>query len=92
MPTHHQAHTHKHLNIKTLYVPRTRCHPPPNKRYPTPFLASTPFLPSAMLRMNLLVYRDLWRWLDEPYTKPPDPPRAAIGIVRLKHLDSSDPN
>ena len=28
----------------------------------------------ALLRMNLLVYRDLWAWLDEPFTSPP--PRA----------------
>src|SRR5215510_310148 len=26
------------------------------------------------LRMNLLVYRDLWEWLDEPFTSPPQPP------------------
>ncbi len=25
----------------------------------------------ALLRMNLLVYRDLWTWLDEPFTSPP---------------------
>jgi hypothetical protein len=25
----------------------------------------------ALLRMNLLVYRDLWTWLDEPFTGPP---------------------
>ena len=28
------------------------------------------------LRMNLLVYRDLWSWLDEPFTSPPKPPPA----------------
>lgn len=26
------------------------------------------------LRMNLLVYRDLWEWLDQPFTSPPQPP------------------
>jgi len=26
------------------------------------------------LRMNLLVYRNLWEWLDEPFTSPPQPP------------------
>ena len=26
------------------------------------------------LRMNLLVYRDLWEWLNEPFTSPPQPP------------------
>jgi hypothetical protein len=25
---------------------------------------------AAMLRMNLLTYRDLWRWLDDPYDTP----------------------
>jgi len=35
---------------------------------------------AAMLRMNLLVYRDLWRWLDEPYTKPPDPPPTQLAL------------
>jgi hypothetical protein len=35
---------------------------------------------AAMLRMNLLVYRDLWRWLDEPYTKPPDPPSPQLEL------------
>ncbi len=25
------------------------------------------------LRMNLLVYRDLWGWLDDPFTAPPPP-------------------
>jgi hypothetical protein len=27
--------------------------------------------PGALLRMNLLVYRDLWAWLDDPFTSPP---------------------
>lgn len=26
---------------------------------------------AALLRMNLFVYRDLWAWLNEPYTPPP---------------------
>ena len=25
----------------------------------------------ALLRMNLFVYRDLWTWLDDPFTPPP---------------------
>src|SRR5438128_12391366 len=35
----------------------------------------------ALLRMNLLVYRDLWSWLDEPFTSPPplaDPVQGAL--------------
>jgi hypothetical protein len=27
----------------------------------------------AMLRFNLFTYRDLWTWLDAPFS-PPDPP------------------
>lgn len=27
----------------------------------------------ALLRMNLFVYRELWAWLDEPFTPPPVP-------------------
>jgi len=26
---------------------------------------------TALLRMNLFVYRDLWTWLETPYTAPP---------------------
>ena len=29
----------------------------------------------ALLRMNLFVYRDLWRWLDKPFTEPPPLPQ-----------------
>ena len=29
------------------------------------------------LRMNLLVYRDLWGWLDDPFTAPPPPPQPS---------------
>ena len=35
----------------------------------------------ALLRMNLLVYRDLWTWLDAPFTAPPplqDPVQGAL--------------
>lgn len=28
----------------------------------------------ALLRWNLFTYRDLWLWIDEPYTTPPEPP------------------
>lgn len=28
---------------------------------------------AAFLRMNLLVYRDLWAWLEQPFTPPPPP-------------------
>jgi IS4 transposase len=30
------------------------------------------------LRMNLLVYRDLWAWLNDPFTAPPGAPPAPV--------------
>lgn len=33
----------------------------------------------ALLRMNLLVYRDLWAWLDDPFTGPPPRPDPVQG-------------
>jgi Domain of unknown function (DUF4372)/Transposase DDE domain len=35
----------------------------------------------ALLRMNLFVYRDLWSWLDEPFTAPPLPPEAVQEVL-----------
>ncbi len=38
----------------------------------------------ALLRMNLFVYRDLWTWLDEPFTPPPllnEPVQAPLGFA-----------
>ncbi|MFP4107410.1 MAG: transposase [Phycisphaerae bacterium] len=36
---------------------------------------------AAMLRMNLLTYRDLWKWLDEPYLYPAsEPPEYALPL------------
>jgi len=29
----------------------------------------------AMLRLNLLTYKNLWEWLNHPYFKPPAPPK-----------------
>lgn len=37
----------------------------------------------ALLRMNLLVYRDLWAWLDEPFTAPPPLPEPVQGALAL---------
>jgi hypothetical protein len=31
----------------------------------------------ALLRMNLFVHRDLWRWIDRPFEPLPDPPEPA---------------
>jgi len=36
---------------------------------------------AAMVRMNLLTYRDLWKWLDEPYVYPAaEPPEYALPL------------
>lgn len=36
---------------------------------------------TALLRMNLFVYRDLWTWLDDPFTAPPLPPEPAQQVL-----------
>jgi Transposase DDE domain len=35
----------------------------------------------ALLRMNLFVYRDLWAWLNEPFTAPPRPLEPAQEVL-----------
>jgi hypothetical protein len=35
----------------------------------------------ALLRMNLFVYRDLWTWLNDPFTGPPRPPEPVQGVL-----------
>ena len=35
----------------------------------------------ALLRMNLFAYRDLWTWLNEPFTGPPRPPEPIQGVL-----------
>lgn len=35
----------------------------------------------ALLRMNLFAYRDLWAWLNEPFTAPPLPPEPVQGVL-----------
>ena len=37
----------------------------------------------ALLRMNLLVYRDLWTWLDEPFVGPPALAEPVQGVLAL---------
>jgi IS4 transposase len=37
----------------------------------------------ALLRMNLFVYRDLWTWLNEPFTAPPLPPEPVQQTLAL---------
>jgi hypothetical protein len=35
----------------------------------------------ALLRMNLFVYRDLWAWLADPFTGPPEPVGPVQGVL-----------
>jgi len=35
----------------------------------------------ALLRMNLFVYRDVWVWLNDPFTPPPLPPEPEQGAL-----------
>ena len=35
----------------------------------------------ALLRMNLFAYRDLWTWLNEPFTAPPPLPQPIQGVL-----------
>ena len=37
----------------------------------------------AMLRMNLLTYKDLWEWLDQPYFKPSESPKVVQECLPL---------
>jgi len=43
---------------------------------------------AAMLRMNLLTYRDLWKWLDEPYGYPASEPLEYALPLFANILDS----
>jgi len=35
----------------------------------------------ALLRMNLFVYRDLWTWVNDPFTGPPQAPEPVQGVL-----------
>lgn len=35
----------------------------------------------ALLRLNLFTYRDLWRWLCNPFETPPESPPVQLGLV-----------
>jgi len=35
----------------------------------------------ALLRMNLFVYRDVWAWINDPFTSPPDLPQPVQGAL-----------
>ena len=43
---------------------------------------------AAMLRMNLLTYRDLWKWLDDPYGYPASEPAEYALPLFANILDS----
>jgi hypothetical protein len=42
----------------------------------------------ALLRMNLFVHRDLWKWVDEPYEPPEPPPTNPTRLRLCADLDS----
>jgi transposase len=42
----------------------------------------------ALLRWNLMTYRDLWLWLDEPFDTPPDNIHFEQPLLPLPDLDS----
>jgi len=39
---------------------------------------------AALLRMNLFVYRDLWAWLNKPFTQPPLPDPDSQGLLNYE--------
>ncbi len=39
-----------------------------------------------MIRLNLFTYRDLWVWLDDPFTPPEIPPDDEPVQLTLAHL------
>jgi hypothetical protein len=43
----------------------------------------------ALLRWNLFTYRDLWAWLDDPFTHPPDEEDAPQLSLVLDSMNSS---
>jgi hypothetical protein len=42
----------------------------------------------ALLRWNLMTYRNLWLWLDEPFDTPPDNANFKQTLLPLPDLDS----
>jgi hypothetical protein len=36
----------------------------------------------ALLRWNLFTYRDLWKWINQPFSTPPEgPPDAQLSLI-----------
>lgn len=42
----------------------------------------------ALLRLNLFTYRDLWKWIDDPYETPPESPPEEQIALPFNLLDS----
>jgi hypothetical protein len=40
----------------------------------------------ALVRLNLFTYRDLWRWIDDPYDTPPHPPDGGTEQLLLDSI------
>jgi hypothetical protein len=36
---------------------------------------------TVLLRQQLLVYRDLWTWIDDPFQAPETPPTTQLELV-----------
>jgi hypothetical protein len=37
----------------------------------------------ALLRWNLFTHKDLWKWMDDPFTPPPEPPPGTLMQAEL---------
>lgn len=42
----------------------------------------------ALLRFNLFAYRDLWAWLDDPFTPPDDPGDSQLSLLQFGQLSA----
>jgi len=42
----------------------------------------------ALLRWNLMTYRDLWLWINDPYKTPPDNEQFGQSLLPMPDLDS----
>jgi hypothetical protein len=45
----------------------------------------------ALVRWNLFTYRDLWRWIDDPFDTPPDQPAAGGEQLMLDSIAGVSP-
>ena len=42
----------------------------------------------ALFRWNLMSYRNLWEWLNDPFNTPPDNSEAQLTLIPFPDLDS----